>query len=65
MKDEEICEILGWPRDWKGGREGLLSRIIKVVEAEREACAKLCESMALEYDCVDVRQAAEAIRKRG
>lgn len=35
------------------------------VEAEREACAKLCENIVSNYDYVQSNWFAEAIRQRG
>lgn len=34
------------------------------VAAEREACAEICDNLKSMDYCVDVRQAADAIRKR-
>jgi hypothetical protein len=36
-----------------------------VAAAEREACAKLCESLNEDFDSLHVESCAEAIRSRG
>jgi len=39
-------------------------RIKMVIFAEREACAEICDELKSMDYCVDVREAASAIRKR-
>ena len=67
MSDEEICEMMGWPRraaallaDYP---DGLLGRICAVVHEaerrEREACAKVCGKHEFALS------AADEIRARG
>jgi len=46
-------------------RSAVIDEVAKAVLAEREACAKLCESLPMQQE-IDVRdQAAAAIRTRG
>ena len=56
MSDEEICEMIGWPRraaallaDYPDGLLGRICAVVREAERrEREACAKMCENKALE-----------------
>ena len=64
MSDEEICEMMGWPKRAAAlmADFGLLGRICAVVREaerrEREACAKVCEQREF------ARLAAAVIRAR-
>lgn len=45
MTNEEICDLMEWHQRVAEAHMGdLLDKIRTVVEAEREACAKLCET---------------------
>ena len=67
MSDEEICEMIGWPRRAAAlladDPDGLLGRICAVVREaerrEREACAKVCGKHEFALS------AADEIRARG
>ena len=79
MSDEEICEMMGWPRraaallaDYP---DGLLGRICAVVHEaerrEREACARVCEETTAAWTqyfynsgCVDCAAAIRARNKK-
>jgi hypothetical protein len=51
--------------DWQGTSCDLFRLVKMAAEHEREACAKVCESLPMRQD-VDVRdQCAKAIRARG
>ena len=43
----------------------VIKMIEAAVEAEREACAKVCESLNEDFDSLHVESCAEAIRERG
>jgi hypothetical protein len=43
----------------------VIRMIEAAVEAEREACAKVCESLNEDFDSLHVESCAEAIRERG
>ena len=76
MSDEEICEMMGWPRraaallaDYPDGLLGRICAVVREAERrEREACAKVCEETTAAWTqyfynsgCVDC---AAAIRAR-
>ena len=68
MKDKEIFELAETYGEWDDfGRwtfrtdDKLLGFVMRIQEAEREACAKVCEAMADKQ----FRQAAIRIRARG
>ena len=78
MSDEEICEMMGWPRraaallaDYPDGLLGRICAVVREAERrEREACAKLAESTVCDTHLpTGVRiygtRAASAIRARG
>jgi hypothetical protein len=61
-----VQELLGPLSLWSA--QGMQDHVRKAVEAEREACAKLCEDMDSMSDYYGLRielVCAEAIRKRG
>lgn len=63
MTRDDIIEMLGWPKGDHHDSSDLLRRIMDVVAAEREACAKVCET---EFCGDDVAYyVATAIRARG
>ena len=79
MSDEEICEMMGWPRraaallaDYPDGLLGRICAVAREAERrEREACAKVCGSLD-ETDMISrydyrrgVLDCADAIRARG
>ena len=79
MNDEEICEMMGWPRraaallaDYPDGLLGRICAVVREAERrEREACAKVCGSLD-ETDMISrydyrrgVLDCADAIRARG
>ena len=77
MSDEEICEMMGWPRraaallaDYPDGLLGRICAVVREAERrEREACAKLAESTVCDTHLpTGVRiygtRAASAIRSR-
>ena len=67
MSDEEICEMMGWPRraaallaDYPDGLLGRICAVVREAERrEREACARVCEQREF------ARNAAITIRARG
>ena len=76
MSDEEICEMMGWPRraaallaDYPDGLLGRICAVVREAERrEREACARVCEETTAAWTqylynsgCVDC---AVAIRAR-
>ena len=77
MSDEEICEMMGWPRraaellaDYPDGLLGRICAVVREAERrEREACARVCE-LSDEYgegpDCWGwhAKDFARAIRAR-
>jgi hypothetical protein len=78
--DDEFEQVTGvrlsedvwdrWSDDMDRRTEQLLALFVKAVKAEREACAKVCDSRAMEYDGFSAEQNASeklaaAIRERG
>jgi hypothetical protein len=65
LTDEEIFELgdkHGWYDDfgrWTFNGAGLIKFALALMQAEREACAKVCDQQYFAYACV------EAIRARG
>ena len=67
MSDEEICEMIGWPRraaallaDYPDGLLGRICAVVREAERrEREACAKVCGKHEFALS------AADEIRARG
>jgi hypothetical protein len=59
-------EVYGAHTEWSGAPLDRLEQLVALVRAdEREACAKVCESLPMQQE-VDVRdQCAGAIRNRG
>ena len=47
------------------GPDELLKFVSLIAAAEREACAKVCESLNEDFDSLYVEACAEAIRERG
>jgi len=47
------------------GEDALIAKIMRLVELEREECAKVCESLNKCWDSSRVKTCAEAIRTRG
>ena len=68
MTDEEIFDLAethGWMDDfgrWNFKDDGLISFALEVLKAEREACARLCETECAMNDGITC---AEEIRARG
>ena len=71
MNDEQIFELAekcAFQDDfgyWNFKDEGLLDFVFLVQNAEREACAKLCENMERNGAWITKEEAAAAIRARG
>lgn len=57
FNDERVLKSIGFQLE--------VDKFIKAIEAEREACAKLCESLNEDFDSLHVESCAEAIRARG
>ena len=70
MTDEQVFELAernSFQDDsgcWIFKDEGLLDFVFMVQKAEREACAKVCESMERNGAWITKAEAAEAIRER-
>ena len=75
MNREQLCQLLGWlqmPKEsemlGRGQHSVLLDRIETIVQqavlAEREACAEICDRIAMRYgECPDVEPWAQGFKE--
>jgi hypothetical protein len=69
MTREDIIERMGWLPSAENGMSDIINRIERIVnravEAEREACAEIADSVDNYANPMTARDCAEAIRARG